>query len=235
MTTSLLGPASAPPASPSALHAIACDLGVFSPTERAEHQHQFEQIVNTLAREVREIEGGIELRFRPEADPDLLPLLHAWMANEHRCCPFFTFELHIPPQNTEGVSLRLLGNEDARAVIRSEIESRGVPVLGPQGDAGTKGSDQARAGSAGLVAGAGALLCVLACSAPMLAVGGAAGSALLTAAGYAETAGTVLAAGGVIAGLALLVRRALRRTGPTSQPGCGAACGCPASATSSTP
>ena len=217
MTTPALS--SAPPAS---APAIACDLTVFSPTERVAHQHAFESMVCSLAREIVEHDDGFEFRFRDDAGPELVPQVSAWVVGERRCCPFFTFDLSMPPPGVGPVSLRLRGSLEAKAVMHAELVARSVDIRPASPHEKNSSAGQA-VGSAGLVAGAGAMLCVLGCAAPTLAVGGAMASSLVVVAGYAEKIGTVLAMGGLLAGMSLaLTRVARRRRVPAMECGCSA-------------
>ena len=69
------------------------------------------------------------------------------------------------------VTLRLRGTPEAKEVMHGELLARGVVarLAGPEDGSPTTGGPQA-VGSAGLIAGAGAVLCVVGCAAPMLAV-----------------------------------------------------------------
>ncbi len=165
----------------------------------------------SLARDVVEHDDGFEFRFRDESGPDLLNRVSAWVVNERRCCPFFTFDLSMPPPAVGPVTLRLRGSPEAKEVMRSELLARSVVarLAGPEEVSSIASGPQA-IGSAGLVAGAGALLCVVGCAAPMLAVGGAMASSLALVAGYAEKVGMMLTVGGLVGAVVLLVVRARR-------------------------
>lgn len=84
--------------------------------------------------------------------------------------------------------------------------------------------------------GLGAAICVACCLAPLLAAAGlAAGGVALLSVSWLEPLGIVLVVGGVVG--MLWARSLSRRTGCSSQAGCGSAgdsnttCGCTASAT----
>jgi hypothetical protein len=189
---------------------IACDLGVFTEAQRADHERESNAVLGSLIDEAYELEDGLELRYGDA--PHVAERVQSWIAGERRCCPFFRFSLRV--EQPGGVVLRITGPREAKEILLPQVRSRGVRVLPAP-------PEERRPRSlwrAGWLAGGGALLCVAACAAPMLLAGGALGTAGLAIAGYAEIAGAALVLVGLALAVVAVVRRVRRR--PASMPTC---------------
>ena len=96
---------------------FACNLNALTVTERTRHFVELGPKLRSLRTGVRELKDGYELRFR--SDPKTIALLAEWMAQEHRCCPFFQIELRVEPQ-AGPAWLRLTGPEGTKQFIQAE-------------------------------------------------------------------------------------------------------------------
>ena len=74
------------------LHEIipACDLGVFTDTERAAH-HQHQKELFAITKSTTELPDGYKLSWT--ANPATLEQLRAWVTLEQRCCSFLNLEI----------------------------------------------------------------------------------------------------------------------------------------------
>ena len=94
---------------------IACDLTVFSNTERIKHLALAKSLLGK-ARQVIEHEDGFTFVF--EQSPFLEMQIVNWVSKEKRCCPFFSFDLSrakTPPS----LRLRIVGPNRAKEILRS--------------------------------------------------------------------------------------------------------------------
>ena len=96
---------------------FACDLGALTPAERARHFVQLGPQLQSIKTGVRELKDGYEFRF--PSDPKTIALLAEWIAQEHRCCPFFQIELRLEP-DAGPAWLRLTGREGTKQFIQAE-------------------------------------------------------------------------------------------------------------------
>ncbi len=103
---------------------VACDLNVFTPSEREEHGSQFLQRVLGKARRRVELSDGLALEYA--SDPDFFVQLAQWTVNERRCCPFFTFELALEPDGG-ALWLKLRGPQGTRELLLAGIASLPPP------------------------------------------------------------------------------------------------------------
>ena len=100
---------------PAAGHDLACNLGALSPRERALHAALGQQLLASVE-ERRELVNGYALRL-----PAGRRLTAArWAALEHRCCPFFAFELTRPLERGS-VWLRITGGPGVKQFMRDEL------------------------------------------------------------------------------------------------------------------
>ncbi len=97
---------------------VGCDLRVFGPPERKRHGNEFEELVIGRATSVQELDDGYAIRF--PHDPALFATLASWIANESRCCPFFTFELRLEPQGG-AVWMTMLGPSGVKAMLEPQL------------------------------------------------------------------------------------------------------------------
>jgi len=94
---------------------IACDLTVFSITERLKHVALAKSLL-AHARRVIEHEDGFTFVF--ESSPGLEMKIAEWVRKEKRCCPFFSFEVSradTPPS----IGLRISGPDGAKEILRT--------------------------------------------------------------------------------------------------------------------
>lgn len=105
--------ATAPPALP-----IACDLTAIPADEREAHIARAARLVFQTYEEQQELADGIAWRFSADQYEEVA----AYVANERRCCPFFTFTLEVHPAGGP-VWLRLTGDEAVNAYLQSELAS----------------------------------------------------------------------------------------------------------------
>jgi hypothetical protein len=95
--------------------AIACDLTVFSNSERNEHIALAKSLLEQ-ARQIIEHKDGFTFVF--EQSPFLEMQIANWVSKEKRCCPFFSFDLSrakTPPS----LRLRIVGPNRAKEILRS--------------------------------------------------------------------------------------------------------------------
>jgi hypothetical protein len=96
---------------------IACDLTVFSISERIKHITLAKSLLGQ-ARQVIEHNDGFTLVFEQSAR--LETKIADWVSNEKRCCPFFSFELSkadTPPS----LRLRISGPNGAKEILRTGL------------------------------------------------------------------------------------------------------------------
>ena len=91
---------------------IACDLRAIPAGDRADHIGRAEQLLTRLAEEIHELPDGYAFRYAAEHYAQVT----AFIDNERRCCPFFTFVLEAPPGGAP-LSLRITGPEGAKDLL----------------------------------------------------------------------------------------------------------------------
>jgi hypothetical protein len=97
---------------------IACDLTVFSISERIKHVALAKSLLDK-AKQVTEHDDGFTFSF--EQSPLLETKIAEWVSNEKRCCPFFFFELSRadrPPS----LRLRISGPSGAKEILRTGLK-----------------------------------------------------------------------------------------------------------------
>lgn len=93
---------------------IACDLAVLD--DREAHERVATRVFEGYTA-VREMSDGYALRFPGfEWAEDLL----TFVAGERQCCPFFTFELAVEPDDGP-VWLRLRGGEEIKSYLEQNV------------------------------------------------------------------------------------------------------------------
>ncbi len=93
---------------------IACDLSVFSPAERAQHEEASRKLFASVATVV-ELPDGYALTFDGTA---YWALAAEFVELERRCCPFFGFELAL---RHNSVRLSLTGPQGAKELLQVEV------------------------------------------------------------------------------------------------------------------
>ena len=94
---------------------LACVPGAIPAGERAAHFRLIQHLFGAALLERRETAGGYAYRF----DPDALPDVARWAANERRCCPFLTFHLTLTPGGD--LWLELTGPEGTAEFLDHEL------------------------------------------------------------------------------------------------------------------
>jgi hypothetical protein len=95
---------------------LACDLSAIAAEQRAAHQALATRLFTQEAQETLELVDGYAFRFAAERYADLT----AFIANERRCCPFFTFALEVTAEQGP-IWLRITGREGAKAILQGEL------------------------------------------------------------------------------------------------------------------
>jgi hypothetical protein len=95
---------------------IACDLTALEPDLRATHMKAATRLLGSDAAEVTELPAGYALRYRADQYEQVVQFI----ANERRCCPFFTFVLEVTPAQGP-LWLRITGGEGVKEFIQSEF------------------------------------------------------------------------------------------------------------------
>lgn len=95
---------------------IACDLRAIPADQRTNHMDAAEHLLASLAEETHELPNGYAFRFAAEH----YERVTAFISNERRCCPFYTFALEIPPGG-EALSLRITGPEGAKELLAAAL------------------------------------------------------------------------------------------------------------------
>src|SRR5215216_2704026 len=96
---------------------FACDMSAFSPEERSEHIASIHAVFGRV-RTFRELTDGFEFAF--ERAPQDVAELAEFVANEQRCCPFFTFTVRLEPAPGPLV-LQLTGPAGVKPFILAEL------------------------------------------------------------------------------------------------------------------
>lgn len=98
---------------------VACDPQALSTEDWVEHQATTERLFGELREAAEELDDGYDFRFPAGA----FPLVAAFVEQERRCCPFFSFYLTVPP-GEEAITLRIIGSPEVKAIIRAELLDR---------------------------------------------------------------------------------------------------------------
>jgi hypothetical protein len=95
---------------------VACNPQALSAESWAEHQAMTRQLFGALREATEELDDGYAFRFPADA----FPLVAAFVEHERRCCPFFTFQLTVPPAGA-ALTLRIAGSAEAKAVLAAGL------------------------------------------------------------------------------------------------------------------
>jgi hypothetical protein len=95
---------------------IACDLTAIDAEVRSTHLTTAEQLLRHDAAEVRELADGYAFRYPAEQYAQVTQFI----ANEHLCCPFFTFTVEVTPAYGP-LWLRITGNEEITRLLQSSL------------------------------------------------------------------------------------------------------------------
>lgn len=96
---------------------FACNMLALNKEERKRHIEVTRRL-RGATREVSELSDGYGFRF--SADQPTILLVSEFIARERLCCPFFTFELVVEPEDGP-VWLRLRGAEGVKEFIKAEF------------------------------------------------------------------------------------------------------------------
>ena len=97
---------------------FACNMKVFQPVERKQHQALTHQIMAVAT--VQEVPRGYSFQIDP-AKISLLELAE-WSGRERKCCPFFNLQLSIDGENEGKLTLTITGRDGIKQFIRAEFE-----------------------------------------------------------------------------------------------------------------
>ena len=98
--------------------AVACNLGAFTPEERAAHHADGEALLAQV-RSVREIDDGFELRIPAAAASSV----GRWFVDERRCCPFLSLEMRLAA-GEDDLTMTLRGPSGTKDILRPVLASR---------------------------------------------------------------------------------------------------------------
>lgn len=96
---------------------FACNMLALNAEERKRHLEVTKQL-RAATKEVRELSDGYAFRFSPEQSTILL--VSEFIARERLCCPFFTFEMVVEPEDGP-LWMRLRGAEGMKDFIKAEF------------------------------------------------------------------------------------------------------------------
>jgi hypothetical protein len=97
---------------------LACNLGVFSPEERARYDELRAELLS--AAHVEQIHGGYAIRL-PGGDETLRGVAE-WVLLERRCCPFISFSISFGDAG-QPLRVALTGDAAVEEVLRAEFGS----------------------------------------------------------------------------------------------------------------
>ena len=96
---------------------FACNMLALNAEERKRHIEVTKRL-RAAAKEVRELPDGYGFRF--SSDQPAILLISEFIARERLCCPFFTFEMIVEPEDGP-LWMRLRGADVVKDFIRSEF------------------------------------------------------------------------------------------------------------------
>ena len=96
---------------------LACNMNVFTPTERENHIETTRKLLQAL-QTVQEAQNGYQFTFPNESG--IIKGLAEFMAKERLCCPFLEFTLKLEA-NHQPIALLLTGPEGAQEFLRAEF------------------------------------------------------------------------------------------------------------------
>jgi hypothetical protein len=96
---------------------FACNMLALNAKERKRHIEVTRRL-RAATKESRELPDGYGFRF--SSDQSTILLVSEFIARERRCCPFFTFEMVVEPEDGP-LWMRLRGTEGVKDFIRAEF------------------------------------------------------------------------------------------------------------------
>ncbi len=100
---------------------VACNITELE--QREQRQREVNGIFKGV-QEVEELEDGYAFRY-PGGD-EWLAVLVEFIAEERKCCPFFTFELVFEPEQGP-IWLKLRGREGVKEFVREAMLTSSIP------------------------------------------------------------------------------------------------------------
>lgn len=97
---------------------VACNPSAFEPAAWAEHRTRTAWLFTQATAAPSELPDGYAFRFPATT----FPAVAAFIDGERRCCPFFAFQLKLPPGEGE-ITLRITGGPEAKRVLATTIVS----------------------------------------------------------------------------------------------------------------
>jgi len=99
-----------------------CNLHVFSEAEKQRHSELMQKLEDATL-ETIEVADGFAFRLQPNA-VSILEVAE-WITYERNCCPFFSFEIELQPDN-RALWLRLCGGDKVKEFLRPDVERNTV-------------------------------------------------------------------------------------------------------------
>ncbi|MFK7694284.1 hypothetical protein [Paenibacillus sp. HJGM_3] len=99
---------------------VACCHTVFTKEQREEYKNIWGEL-ESRRQGITELENGYQYQF--PGDSETLRLINEWVSMERKCCPFLTFTV-IASHAEEPVLLQLTGNDEAKAFLRTDIQTK---------------------------------------------------------------------------------------------------------------
>ncbi|HQU91777.1 MAG TPA: hypothetical protein PLK77_05735 [Pyrinomonadaceae bacterium] len=97
---------------------FACEITNLTPGEKA-RTFELLDIIKAAKREIRELSDGFAFRYA--MSPELFRQIAEFITYEHRCCPFFEFNLTLEREGGD-MWLTLTGRDGVKSFIREEFD-----------------------------------------------------------------------------------------------------------------
>lgn len=104
---------------------LACNLGVFSPDERARYDELRAELL--AAAHVEQAHGGYAMRL--PGNDETFRAVAEWVLLERRCCPFISFSISFGDAG-QPLRVALTGDAAVEEVLRTEFGPRVVLPAG---------------------------------------------------------------------------------------------------------
>ena len=96
---------------------LACNMNVFTPTERELHIQTTNKLFQSV-QDIREADNGYEFSF--PGGSDFIVSVAEFISRERLCCPFLEFTFKVLP-DYEVITLLLTGPEGTQEFLREEF------------------------------------------------------------------------------------------------------------------
>ena len=100
----------------------ACNLHVFNQVEKQRHSELMRKL-DEATLETAELEDGYGFKLR--VNVVTVTDVAEWITYERLCCPFFSFEIELQPEN-RALWLRLRGGTKVKEFLRPDVERHAV-------------------------------------------------------------------------------------------------------------